>query len=159
MNWIDSHSRVEEGVTSVSCRMNRLLFADGLVLLASSQQGLQHALDRFSAACDRAKMKISAKNTEVLCQKQYMLQVSGIHWVGGEIQVHRGGIYQWRKAERGGVWIDKANAVLREFYQSLVTKRELSNTAKLSVFKSVFVPILTYDPESWVMTEIILSQG
>jgi len=79
MNWIDSHSRVEEGVTSVSCRMNRLLFADGLVLLASSQQGLQHALDRFSAACDRAKMKISAKNTEVLCQKQYMLQVSGIH--------------------------------------------------------------------------------
>jgi len=83
MNWIDSHSRVEEGVTSVSCRMNRLRFADGLVLLASSQQGLQHALDRFSAACDRAKMKISTKNTEVLCpstnQKQYMLQVSGIH--------------------------------------------------------------------------------
>jgi len=29
----------------------------------------------------------------------------------------------------------------------------------LSVFKSVFVPIVTYDPESWVITEIILSQG
>jgi len=26
MNWIDSHSRVQEGVTFVSCRINRLLF-------------------------------------------------------------------------------------------------------------------------------------
>jgi len=38
----------------------------------------------------------------------------------------------------------KANAVLREFHFSVVRKQELSNTAKLSVFKSVFVPILTY---------------
>ena len=40
----------------------------------------------------------------------------------------------------------------------MVTKRQLSNTANLSVFKSIFVPTLTYDPESWVTTEIILSQ-
>jgi len=46
MNWIDSY-RVDEGVTAGSCRINRLLFADDLVLLASSQQSLQHALDRF----------------------------------------------------------------------------------------------------------------
>ena len=38
MNWIDSHSRVDEGVTVGSCRINRLLFADELVLLASFQQ-------------------------------------------------------------------------------------------------------------------------
>ena len=33
--------------------------------------------------------------------------------------------------------IGKANAVLREFYSSVVTKQEFSKTAKLSVFKSV----------------------
>ena len=38
--------------------------------------------------------------------------------------------------------IGKANAVLREFYCSVVAKRELSKTEKLSVFKSVFVPHL-----------------
>jgi len=47
MNWIDSHSQVNEGVTVGSYRINRLLFADDLILLASSQQSLQHALDRF----------------------------------------------------------------------------------------------------------------
>jgi len=40
----------------------------------------------------------------------------------------------------------------------VATKRELSDTAKLSVFKSIFVPILTYGYESWVMTERILTQ-
>jgi len=60
----------------------------------------------------------------------------------------------WRRTEE----IDKANAVLCEFHRSVVTKRELSNNAKLSVFKSVCVPILPYDRESWVMTERILIQ-
>jgi len=49
--------------------------------------------------------------------------------------------------------IGKANAFLRELYRFVVTKQELSNTAKLSGFKSVFVPILIQGHESWVMTE------
>ena len=44
------------------------------------------------------------------------------------------------------------------FFRSVVTKRELSNTAELSVFKSVFVPILSYGHESFVMTEDMLSR-
>jgi len=54
--------------------------------------------------------------------------------------------------------IDEANAVLRELHCSVVTKRELPNTAKLSVFKSVFIPIFIYGCALWVMTERILSQ-
>ena len=37
-------------------------------------------------------------------------------------------------------------------------KRELSKKTKLSIFKAVFVPILTYDHESWVMIEEVRSQ-
>ena len=37
-------------------------------------------------------------------------------------------------------------------------KRELSKKAKLSIFKAVSVPILTYGHESWVMTEKTRSQ-
>ena len=45
MNGIDRHSRVEEDVTVGSYRINRLLFADKLVLLASSEQGLPQTLE------------------------------------------------------------------------------------------------------------------
>ena len=41
----------------------------------------------------------------------------------------------------------EANAVLREFCRSVVTKRELLKTTKLSVCKPVFVPILTHGHE------------
>jgi len=40
--------------------------------------------------------------------------------------------------------IGKGNTVLQRFYRSVVTKRDLSNNAKVSVFKLVFAPILTY---------------
>ena len=109
-------------------------------------------------------MKISTKNTEVLClstnPRQCMLQVSGstLHQV--EKFMYLGVLLT--SDGRWGDEIDtrfgKANAVLRELYRSVVTKWELSNTAKLSVFKLVFVPILTYGHESWVMTERILFQ-
>ena len=41
---------------------------------------------------------------------------------------------------------------------SVVLKRELSRMAKLSMFKSLFVPILTYGHESRVMTERVQSK-
>ena len=44
--------------------------------------------------------------------------------------------------------IGKASAVMRALHYSGVMKRELSKKAKLSVFKTVFVPILTYGHES-----------
>jgi len=69
---------------------------------------------------------------------------------------------EFTRAEEQNKEIDssicKANAVPREVYRSVLTKRELSNIAKLSVFKSVFVPIFTYGYVSYVMTERRLSQ-
>ena len=49
----------------IRCKVSRLLFADNLVLLASSESGLQRALNSFAAACDIAGMKISTSKTEV----------------------------------------------------------------------------------------------
>jgi len=48
-------------------RINHLLFADHLALLASSEQSLQHALDQFTAARNLARMKISNTKTKLLC--------------------------------------------------------------------------------------------
>jgi len=58
MNWIDSHRCVDKGVTVGKCRIGCLLFADALVaycMRGSSQQGLELAFDRFSAACDHGR--------------------------------------------------------------------------------------------------------
>ena len=62
-----------------------LFFSGKFVLLPSSQQSLQLAFGRFSAAYDQAGKKISTEKTEVLCllkcPRQCVLQVSvQLHW-------------------------------------------------------------------------------
>ena len=43
--------------------------------------------------------------------------------------------------------------ILHSLCCTVVTKRELSRKAKLSIYRSIFVPTLTYGHEGWVMTE------
>ena len=54
--------------------------------------------------------------------------------------------------------IGKASAVMRALHYSVVMKRELSKKTKLSIFKTVFVPMLTYGHESRVITERVRLQ-
>ena len=64
-----------------------------------------------------------------------------------------------RQDEKLDTRIGKASsAIMRALHHLVVMKRELSKKAKLSIFKAVFVPILTYGYESWVMTEREQSQ-
>ena len=53
-----------------------------------------------------------------------------------------------RQNEELDTRIGKASAVMRHLQYSVVMKRELSIKAKLSIFKAVLVPILTYGYES-----------
>ena len=52
---------------------------------------------------------------------------------------------------------DKDSAVMQALHYSVVIKRELLNKAKRSIFKIIFVPILIFGHESWVMTERVRS--
>ena len=54
--------------------------------------------------------------------------------------------------------IEKVSLVMRQLYRSVVLKQELCTNAKLSVFRSVFVPILTYGHEYCIMTERVRSR-
>ena len=54
--------------------------------------------------------------------------------------------------------IGKASAVMRQLKRSVVLKRELCTRAKLSIFRSVYVPTLTYSRECWVMNEKVRSR-
>jgi len=66
MIWIDSYSRVNEDVTFGGCMVNRLLFADHLVLSAASEQCRQYALDRFAAAHNPFGKELSTEKTGIV---------------------------------------------------------------------------------------------
>jgi len=99
-------------------------------------------------------MKISTKNTEVLSfykpKAVYAASKQQYATSGREVHEPWSVNYEWCTWGKAiDTRIGKANTVLHELYRSMVTKRELLNTTKLSVFKLVFVLIFTYGHESW----------
>ena len=136
-----------------------LLFADDVVLLATSDRDLQHALGRFAAECEAVGMRVSTSKSEamVLCRKTVECSLR----VGSEL------LPQAKEFKYLGVLftsegkmeremdrrIGAASAVMRALYQSVVVKQELSRKAKLSIYRSIYLPTLTYGHELWIVTE------
>ena len=66
MNRISRRSQGVEGICLGGLRIASLLFADDVVLLASSGRDLQLSLERFAAECEAAGMRISASKSETM---------------------------------------------------------------------------------------------
>ena len=95
MNWIDKCSQADECNMTGNCKISRLLFADDLVLLFSTESGLQRALNSFADACNTVGMKISTAKTEVLHLSRNLDQcVLQVNEAGREVQVSWGCIYE-----------------------------------------------------------------
>ena len=164
MEKIDRDSFCSSGITFGECNVRRLLYAYDLALLNSNKSDLQYALDQFSHTFLDAIMKISTTKTEIMCLSRHTVRCS--------FQTNRVTLQQTEKFNylrvtflsddiqdnKLDTCIGKASAAMRQRYRSVVLKRELCTKAKLSVFRSVFVPILTYGHECWVMTEIVRSE-
>jgi len=118
MIWIDSHSRVDEGVIVGNSRTCPLLFANDSVLLQTSKQGLKNAFDRFSAACIQA-----GTNASQDAQKQCILQVSGNTLQQVRFK-HPSAVWCHSRVREFGTKIDtripRANAFLRELCCSVM---------------------------------------
>ncbi|KAK3538840.1 hypothetical protein QTP86_015967 [Hemibagrus guttatus] len=164
MDRISRRSQGLEGVRFGDHRISSLIFADDVVLLASSGLDLQHALGRFAAECEAAGMRVSTSKSEamVLDRKKVACTLQ----VGGEV------LPQVEEFKYLGVLftsegmmdheidrrIGAAAAVMRSMYRSVVVKKELSRKAKLSIYQSIYAPTLTYGHELWVMTERVRSR-
>ena len=136
-----------------------------LALSSSNKSDLQYAIDVFSDASLDAGMKISTAKNEIMCLSRHPVQYSfqtnnGVTLKQTEKFKYLGVTFlsDGRQDNKLNSSFGKASAVMRQFYRSVVQKRELCTKAKLSVLRSVFVPILTYGHECWVMTERVRSR-
>ncbi|KAK3533908.1 hypothetical protein QTP70_034895, partial [Hemibagrus guttatus] len=164
MDRISRRSQGLEGIRFGDHRISSLIFADDVVLLASSGLDLQHALGCFAAECEVAGMRVSTSKSEamVLDRKKVACNLQ----LGGEVlpQVEEfkylGVLFtsEGRMDREIDRRIGAAAAVMRSMYRSVVVKKELSQKAKLSIYQSIYAPTLTYGHELWVMTERVRSR-
>ncbi|TWW78062.1 R2DM Retrovirus-related Pol polyprotein from type II retrotransposable element [Takifugu flavidus] len=164
MDRISRHSRGVEGVEFGGRKISSLLFADDVVLLVPSNRDLHQMLGWFATECEAAGMRISTSKSEsmVLARKkvecllrvgeEVLPQVEEFKYLG--ILFTSEGRMERESNRRIGV----ASAVMRALNRSVVVKKELSRKAKLSIYRSIYVPVLTYGHQRWVMTERTRSQ-
>ena len=123
VNWIDKCSQADECATMGNCKFSRLLCADDLVQLSSTESGLQRALNSFADACNTAGMKISTAKTDVLHLSrnpdQCVLQVNGATLKQAEKFKYLGVAFTSDESKT-------KNWILRALHHSVVIKRELS---------------------------------
>ena len=133
-------------------------------MLSFTESGLQRALNSFADACNTAGIIIITVKTEILHlsrnPNQCVLQVNEATLKQVEKLKYLGIAFtsDERQDEELDTRIGKASAVMRALHYLVVMKRELSKKTKLSIFKTLFVPILTYGHESWVMTKRVRLQ-
>ena len=137
MDRIVRKSKSCGGVKIGDCIVQRLLFADDLVLLDPTQNGLQQALDRFSDACSGAVLEISTTKTETMClfrlPQQCSLRIDGVPQKQLEKFKYLGVSFtsDSRQNSKLNIRVGKASAVMRQLHRSVVLKRELCARAKL----------------------------
>ena len=119
-------------------------------------------LDWFAAKCEVPGMKISTSKSEaiVLSQKkvdcllqvgkEMLPQVEEFKYLTSSIVLFMNEVKMEWEIDRQ---IGAASAVMRTLYRSVVVKRELNQKAKLLIYRSIFVPTLTYGHKLWVVTK------
>ncbi len=163
MDRISRRSQGPEGVWFGDHRISSLLFADDVVLVSSGLD-LQRALGRFVVECDALGMRISTSKSKamVLDRKGVAcpLQVGGEFLPQVEEFKYLGVLFtsEGRMEREIDRRIGAAAAAMRSMYRSVVVKKELSLKAKLLIYRSIYVPTLTYGHELWVMTKRTRSQ-
>ncbi|KAI3353924.1 hypothetical protein L3Q82_005129 [Scortum barcoo] len=85
MDRISRRSQGPEGVRFGNHRISSLLFADDVVLMASSSQDLQHVLERFAAECEAAGMRISTSKSEAMVLDRKRVEGSCLKWRSSSI--------------------------------------------------------------------------
>ena len=158
MDRVEKRSRGTECVKIGDVEVSKLLFADDLALLASTQEDLQQALDRFAAECEVDGMKVNTSMTEVMAfSRQPMectLHVSGAQLRQVEEFKYLGILFSsdGKQDKEISRRINAASTILRELW-TVTGNGRISMQAKLAIFKALYRSCLTYGHESWILTE------
>ena len=155
----EARTQFKGGVRLDKCTMQLLMFADDTVLLAETEEDLQHNVKEFSEAVKRHRLAMNTEKTTtmVFSRKQVdcSVEVDGRKLENVRKQTYLGvilsedGRMECELEKRIGAALSAVGAVRSQVFES----RELSRSAKMLVYKAMIEPTLTYGAESWVLKE------
>lgn len=133
------------------------VFADDIMLVASSERNLQNNLNVWNEALQKRGMKINKQKTKVMTigdgevkveiEGTEIEQVNQFKYLG--VVIENTGTQDAEINER----IEKSVKLYYSMNSKFLNKKEVTRQTKMNVYKAVCRPILTYGCESWVLTQ------
>lgn len=139
--------------------ISECIFADDIVLLATSERNLQHNLNIWMGVLEAKGMRINIDKTKTVLisneEKEMNIsmemtavgQVDDIKYLGAVID--RTGKYEEEINNR----INKATKLYHSIKRGFINKKEISTKTKMTVYKTIYLPTLLSGNETWVLTE------
>ena len=133
-------------------------FADDLAIFAENKQELQRNLEIWKMALAARNLRINLNKTKtmvigkedvevsIILDGQTIEQVYMFKYLG--VKIHRDGKMEADLNDR----LESTTKVYYAMSNSFIRKKEISRRTKVTVFKTIFRPILTYGSKSWVLT-------
>ena len=152
-----SDSTSDPLLLSNNTKLNCLLYADDLVLLSSSPQGLQNCLNQLNSWCERWLMQINLKKTKVMIfQKSNKKQQRPDFFIGDKtIQITQEYHYLGLNLSSNGLFTQAIKTLTAKGIQTLFSIKKKINFSNLKpklaikIFDSIISPILLYNSEVW----------
>lgn len=141
--------------------IQNLVFADDIVLIADTERKLQQAVNRWSNKINEAGMSVNTNKSKIMCinkqdpEGNINIECSGKilevvnHYEYLGVIISQDGTIEQEIRNR----ISKATSVYYQINTTLINKRELSKETKLHLYKTIYVPTLTYGAESWPLQD------
>ena len=139
--------------------MQLLMFADDTVLLAETEEDLQHNVREFSEAVKRHRLAMNTEKTTTMVFSRKKVDCS-VEVDGRKLEniteqtylvviLSEDGRMECELEKRIGAALSAAGAVRSQVLES----RDSSKSAKMLVYETMIEPTLTYGAESWVERE------
>ena len=162
VNDLASRLRGADAVDMTCLQLSFLMFADDLVLMSSTEDGLQRQLDTLSEWCQEnsilmhpQKTKIMAVNSSfkgpIVLDGKPVECVTEYRYLGMTIRSD----LSW-----ASVFADMRSKILSRVAQLhfLFTRKDLSIATRLSLYKSLVLPLFVYGAGVWWLTASQLQQ-
>ena len=136
-----------------------LLFADDMVVMAESTEGLQHNLQVISDVLSRWELKVNWRKTKVMrvarksevCEvkigDEVIEQVDAMKYLG--VMISSDGSMEKEVEAR----IGSATRVIGGMNEIVLRRKELSRSTKLKVVNATMMPMLMYGCETWNLSK------
>ena len=146
-------------LTLDTSKIGSLLFADDLLILSDSKEGLQKSLDKLGDYCDKWQLKVNSKKTKAMIISNKNKKENISFWYKKQkLEVVKEFKFLGNTVTENGNFISSAKSLSQKAMKVMYSIRSYMNNsnripASLSchLFDSLIRPVLTFNSEIWYM--------